>query len=132
MFYIPNNYVQTVSTEISTDTTTTSTSYVNLLSTTINTEGPNLLIFTSVSASTTTSRTLINFQILVDSVVKRGFAFAQVAGISAMGSLVYKISLTPGSHTIALQWKVASADTAQIRMGYNTEHAELIITEVRS
>lgn len=126
------NYLrQAVFAEISTNTTTTSTTFTNLLSQNITTQAGFLLINLTISASNASANRTINFQILVDGVVKRGLSVrVSASGVAESGALVLKVPVTAASHTVLVQWSVLSS-TGQIRPTTTvTEHCSLLIQEV--
>jgi hypothetical protein len=135
----PVIYKQTVFANVTTDTTTTSTTFVDLISTTIVVSDVAFLHIHATCCSSTADA-IINrihrFQVLVDGslpVVGSAFGVAALAlSLPVTGGIVvYTGALTAGSHTIKLQWKV-SGSTGQVRPVTHTddEHASLLICEV--
>jgi uncharacterized membrane protein len=130
-----NGLLQTQFAEVTANTTTASTTFVDLLTVTLTTTaGSALLInFGSSSSNTTASRTNA-FRVTVDGVAKRGAA-ARITTVSeAAGAvIVQKVTgLAAGSHTVKVQWRVTSSSTAQIRpvASPDTEYAALLVKEV--
>lgn len=125
--------LQTIFAEISADTTTTSATFVDLISQSITTTGGNLIIQFTTSASNTNIGKLITFRITVDAVAKRGTQINPGAPNAAESAAINikVIGLSAGVHTIAIQWK-RDANTARIApvTAPDSEHASLIISEV--
>lgn len=113
--YGPPNLVQTKFVEITSDTSTTSTTFVDLLSTTLTTQGGALLIHFDVSCSNSNTGKEIDFQVLLDGTVKKAGGVRYNGTPAGDLSLSYKTAiLTAGSHTVKVQWKTES-NTANIR-----------------
>lgn len=126
------NYLrQTVFAEISTNTTTTSTTFTNLLSQAITTQSGFLLINLTISASNSAANRTVSFQVLVDGVVRRGLSVrVSATGVAESGGLVLRVPVTAATHTVAVQWSVSSS-TGQIRPTTTvTEHCSLLLQEV--
>lgn len=124
---------QSVFAEIAADTTTTSASFVDLLTANITTFSSILIIQASISASNSSALGAnMDFQVLVDGVAKRGFAIRTPALSNAQlgAGLFYKMTgLTPGAHVVKLQWRT-SAGTGQVRpVATIAEHASLLVEE---
>jgi hypothetical protein len=131
--YDADRLIQTASTELTVDTSTTSTTYVDLMSVTITTGTNSVIIQFSSSCTTNVSGDWCEFQLLIDGVITRGLAiWTDTAGVADSGALVYKSSvLSAGSHTFNIQWHVGTAGTAQIRPVTTVlEHATLYVEEV--
>ena len=124
---------QTIFTNITSNVSTTSTSFVNLLSTNITTTvaNSNLLIFAAGSISNTNSNINMFVRVVVDGDSKGGVELRGQGGIGIAFSIVNKIAVSAGLHTISLQWKTSSA-TMQCRPTINVdgESASLLIEEV--
>jgi len=124
---------QTVQTVLAADTTTTSTSFVNLLTHLIAVqEGSYLLVRASFSTSDSASSSSGNqFRLTVDDVAF-GYAGAEVySGCSQSGSVCAKVGpLTGGFHTVNLDWQTVSGNTLQCRPVTQQEQATLISTEI--
>ncbi len=130
----PVKLVQTAFTELTSNTTTTSGTFVNLLTLTITTGANAVIVHFSVSVNNSDIffQQQQQFQLLVDGVATRGCGVRTVNSNHALaGGLVYKTSvLSAGSHTFTIQW-LTSGSTAQIRpASTSTEHASLILKEV--
>jgi hypothetical protein len=129
--------LQTQFAELSANTSTTSTSFVNLLSITMDTSGESslLIFFTGTPYMSNDSQT-IAFQLVVDGTPVRGCAsHSDKSGANdthATAALVYKqTGLAAGSHTITIQWKTDSGTTASIRpVTTIQESGSLLINEV--
>lgn len=125
--------LQTTFAEITANTTTSSLTFVDLLTQSITTTGGDLLIYFTVSASNTTVNRSISFRITVDAVSKRGTnIFSPSANTAASASIAIKVTgLSASTHTVKVQW-LTSANTARIDPAGapDTEHASLIVNEV--
>lgn len=121
-------------TEVTTSVTTTSTSYVDLLSLTATIGANAVLIHYSVSANNSSvANRSISFRLTVDGTAVRGSGLRTDANnLGNSTALVYKTAvLAAGSHTFKLQWLTEALTTAQVRPSTNPdEHASLLITEV--
>lgn len=128
-----NVYKQSKFAEVTADTTTTSTTFVGLLSINITTDDGYLIIHSASSSSCSSANRQIFFQVLVDSVAKRGYAVRLSGANNAEGSaVVIRVPVTAGAHTVALQWRV-SASTGQVRpVSFIEESASLLVEEVSS
>jgi hypothetical protein len=117
--------------EISADTTTTSTTFTNLLTRTITTGANKIDIHFSCSASESTNNAQIYFQLLIDGSPVRGTGNHYTpANATRANSLVYSTTVTAASHTFTIQWRVTSG-TGQIRpVTTINEHASLLIHEI--
>jgi hypothetical protein len=122
---------QTSFAEITSDTTTTSLTYVDLLSVTITTIAGNISIYASASGDNTNNARLSKYRIMIDGVADRGFVANVSPSLPDSGAIVLRRAVTAGSHTIKLQW-ATSANTARIRPITNpdTDHASLLVEEV--
>jgi len=122
---------QTVFSEISSDTTTTSATFVDLLTANITTTGGGLLIHATVSSTSSGNSEDHHYQVLLDGTPKRGFlhwAKSEVAGSGAV--VIYLTGVSAAAHTVKLQWRV-SGQTGQIRpVTTIDEHASLLVQEV--
>lgn len=130
---ITRTLLQTQFKEVTVDTTTTSTSLVDLLSQSLTTTaGSSLLINVSASISNSSANRNIDIQLMIDGVAVRG-AGTRVTGTGIPGSLaiVYKkVGLAAGNHTIKVRWRT-DGSTARVRpIASVNEHASLMIQEV--
>ncbi len=133
----PDNLQQTVFVEQTTNVSTTSTTFANLLTATLTTDGVSglLVSFTAGLSITGGSNAAGEFQLLVDGTAKRGTVAGGGTGVSnapgMTAALTYKTAvLSGGSHTITIQWK-SSGVTVRIRpVTTILEHASLLVQEV--
>jgi hypothetical protein len=124
--------IQTQYSALAVDTSTTSTSFVDLMSLTLATDSNRTITYFSAAGNNATSATALRFQLLIDGVVTRGCNTRCVSsGNGGTVSLVYYSSvLTPGSHTFKIQWSV-SAGTGTINASTGTsDNAVLLVEEV--
>jgi hypothetical protein len=126
---------QTLFTETAADTTTTSATFVTLLTQAITiVAGNNVMVWFSAGCSNSNNNAQVNFRLTIDAVAVRGVGSVAASGATNASSvsLVYLSSgLAAGVHTFAIQWLV-SANTGRIRPVTvpSREHASLIIQEV--
>lgn len=127
--------LQSAFSEITVDTTTTSTTFVDLLSVVVTTlAGTKLLIHASTSASNTGVNGEVRFRVTIDGTAVRGWSNVKTgAGQTASGGFTYrKTGLSAAAHTIKVQWLV-DAGTGRIRpatAAIDIEHASLLCQEV--
>jgi hypothetical protein len=128
-------FQQSVFGEVSVDTTTTSTTFVDLITQniTISTNGI-VLVWFSCGASNSGNNNQVIFQVTIDGVAKRGAATVAASGATDTGSaaIVLRVTgLTAGTRTVKIQWRV-SAGTGRVRPATSpdTEHASLLLAEV--
>jgi len=131
---ITSPYKQSVFLEKTTDATTTSTTFVTLLSQAITMAGStNLLIHFSAGVSNTGNNSQTYFRITVDGVVKRGVSVvSSSAGAVESAAMVLKVTgLSAAAHTVLVEWKVGGS-TGQVRpvTAPDSEHASLLLEEV--
>lgn len=125
---------QTIQTVLASDTTTTSTNYVNLLTHQISVqEGSYLLVRASFSTSDSTSSSSDGnqFRLTVDD-VDFGYGGSEIYNpCSQSGSICAKAGpLVAGVHTVNLDWATGSGNTLRCRPVTQQEQATLISTEV--
>lgn len=122
---------QTTFAEVTVNTTTTSTSMIDLLTQNITT-GAGFLVITFTWAASRVSGTsaAIRFQLLVDGVLTVKSEDTSISSRASSGSLSARVPVTAGSHVVKIQWSVASS-TGQIRptLGGVYEHASLTCME---
>lgn len=129
---LPELATQTIYTKLATDTTTTSTTFVNLLTQDITIqEGSYLLIRSSFSTSDSVSLSTQNyFQVTVDGVVYVTGG-AEIFTCIQSGSMVCKVGpLTAGVHQVNLDWRTSTGNTLRCRPLTQVESATMVITEV--
>jgi hypothetical protein len=111
------------------DASTGQPTFQNLISTTITTQGGNLMIWSSFAASIAPPASgpdqpaEIDFQITIDGNPMRGAGMYEAAPSNSpqAGAIVGRVppqsvlSLPAGPHIIALQWRVTNSQTAQCR-----------------
>lgn len=123
--------VQTAFAEITTDTTTTSTSFVDLLTITLTTATNNLLIYVSHSFGNTSAfGAQVFVRLLLDGAAIRGAGDQASSTFASSGAIITKEAVTAGSHTIKVQWRVGS-NTGQCRpvAAPDSEHCSLLVIE---
>lgn len=135
--YFADGVIQSAFTEISSNVSTTSTTYVNLMSLSINTSGNTWVIVQfSVSCADSAATQWTEFQLLLDGVTtSRGIAvFSTSSGNGNSGALVYRTGqLAAGSHTFAIQWHIgtfAGGSGTISPTTVTTDHAILVLEEV--
>jgi hypothetical protein len=125
--------LQTSLLSVAADTTTTSTTFVDLLSITLTTGANKLLIHAAGAISNAGANVNMKLRLLVDGVSIGGIQLRSPAAAIGTGfALVDKVTVTAGSHTVKLQWLTASS-TAQCRPvtgNVDGESANLLIEEV--
>jgi len=123
--------VQTAFTEVTSDTTTTSTTFVDLLSITITTGTNNLLIYVSHSFGNTSAfGAQVFVRLVLDGAAVRGAADQASSTFASSGAIASKKAVTAGSHTIKVQWRVGGS-TGQCRpvAAPDSEHCALLVIE---
>ena len=129
-------YRQSVFAEISADTTTTSSSFVDLLTANITTtaSGNVLLIHFDVCGDNTGTNNDVHFRITIDGVAKRSAAMdIDISGSTQCAAITYRATTTTGSHTVKAQWRSPSGgSTSRIRpvADVDSHHASLLVEEV--
>jgi lysophospholipase L1-like esterase len=123
------NDLATAAASVSVDSTTTSPSFADLLSVSITTgNGSTISIHASMAWNALTTDG--SFVATVDGTVVAGVD-AAVGNLS--GAISIRVSVGVGAHTVALRWKSGTAGTVNVRpqTNPNTEHASLLVAEVR-
>jgi hypothetical protein len=127
--------IQTISTVLAADTTTTSTSYVDLISLSITTVGgTSLEVYASFSCSNAVDNAAAGqdgFAVVVDGTVLLQTGNEQWT-VTEGGAIFVKTGmLTAGSHSVALQWKTQAGGTLRCSASSLTrpEHASLVVLE---
>lgn len=124
--------LQSVCVALAVDATTTSASYVNLLSQTIGTGGASALLIRA-TASTSDSGSLSTgnfFRVTVDGAVVGYFGSEIFTCIQSSGLSVKTGALAAGSHVVNLDWHTQTGNTLRCRPATAEEQASLVITEV--
>jgi len=120
---------QTSFLELSSDVSTTSASFVDLISITIYTYGGTCLVTFSVSGEDSANNRNLYFQLVMDGTPIKWTQF-RTPNTQNSACLTATVIPAEGSHTFLIQWRV-SANTGQIRpVTVNEEHAALLIEEV--
>jgi len=128
--------LQTLNTSVAVDTTTTSTTFVDLLTITFATEtlspSGTVEITTSLGASNSVANTGIYTRITVDGIQYDGGAAERYinAPATSMSQHIFVSNLTIGSHTVSMQWRV-DGGTGRCRpvSASGSENAWLIVEE---
>lgn len=123
---------QSSSSRIAVNTTTTSTTFVDLLSVTLTTQASFLLIFFTCGVSNTAGTGQTFFRVLVNGVAVAGAGASQVSANRPVSCAIsHRIAVNAGSNIVKVQWRVANA-TGQIRpvAAPDAEHANVIVMEV--
>jgi len=137
MLYDVPNIIQTAFVNITSNVSTTSTTYVDLapLTITLTTSTHPIEVHFSGTVGILSNRASVGFQLMVDGVaVSNGLGRVQISGNPAYTTsigIVYKSGvLSSGSHTVKIQWKT-SAGTASIQpSGSSYGYAGLLVKEV--
>ena len=127
-------FIQSAFADQGSDVTTTSTTWVDLLSVTLTTGANFLIIMASFSATTALAANNVMFRLLVDGVAKRGASTMDTVSFASSGAIHGRYVVSAGEHTIKLQWQASSAlSAARVRPAANpeSEHASLLVMEVR-
>lgn len=126
---------QSVFAEISADTTTTSTTWTDLLSLSITTEAGYIqCLASSCFTMSNASGREMALRLVIDDVAQR--ACASMSDSTTYGeifSIVFKKAVAAGAHTVKLQWKTSSATyTMRCRpvTAPDVEHCSLLVEEV--
>lgn len=134
LFY-QDGIIQTDFIEVTVNTATTSTTFVNLLTRTITTGDNPVIVRFSASCGNTSATQWTEFRLVIDSVATTGFAiFSTSSGNGNSGALVHKTAaLTPGAHTFNIDWHIGTFVGGNATINpttVNTDHAVLILEEV--
>ena len=126
--------LQTTFVEQATDTSTTSVSFVDLLTQAITIQAGSILLITvTASMSNTSANQNMDIQITIDGVAARGAGTRVATSNVPQGfSIVYrKTGLAVGAHTIKVQWRTPSGGTMRVRPATTlNEHCSMLIQEV--
>jgi hypothetical protein len=122
---------QTIDNYITVDTTTTSNTFVDLLTTTLTTSAGYLLINFTVCGDTSLNNRYVAFRITVDGVAIRSTGFTSATTDQPHSAACQaRVSVGAGSHTVKIQW-FTSGGSGRIRPVTNPDwdHASLLIRE---
>lgn len=113
------------------DTTTNSTSFVDLLSLNITTGANHLVVHFTVAGENTRNDREVYFRLQIDGVTKIGTTLSGVGGPRATtAALVFKEAISAGAHTVKIQWSVESDTGRVLPVTYpDMEHAALYVEE---
>lgn len=119
----PDSLPLTVS--VSTDVTTTSKSFVDLLTTSFAVKnGGSVTIYGEVSGSCSVKTGSLEFQVLVDNTPVKGFTVYA----NGVGGATHYVDVGSETHTVTLQWRVTTG-LGRVRAQSNSlEHAFLRIS----
>lgn len=124
--------LQSVFTEQTADTSTTSTSFVTLLTRAITIQTGSILLIDTTASISNTGVSAIDIQVTIDGTPVRGSGTRTTAANvpNSLALTFRRAGLSAGSHTILLQWRT-STGTARCRPTTTlNEHASLRIQEV--
>ena len=125
--------LQTDSAEVTTDTTSPSTSFVDLLTVNMTTGANFIIIDVTASLSTDGANNNAQIRILVDGASKGGGGEdLRTSGVASSFAIKKRIPITAAAHVIKLQWRTNS-NTLQCRPitgAVDVEHASLVVQEV--
>lgn len=114
-------------------TIATSASYATLLSCEITTRTPNsyLLMQATASMKKLTAIGTAFLVLIVDGVTRKGF-YVTAAAINYVicGSIIQRVAVTPGTHTVLLKWRTDSSSLRIDPVSTVEEHASLRVSEV--
>lgn len=127
--YEARSLFQTAYASLAVDSSTSSTTFIDLLTLTLTTSGGNLMLLATFAAYST-SATDGSFQITLDGVAQAGSElFTSKPPLAAGGAITVKaMGIAPGSHTVTLQWKGSLKCRPVAQAG--SEHAALRVEEV--
>jgi len=128
---LTGQYRKTDFAEIIADTTTTSTSFVDLLTVAITTTANGSLVIEAAASGDNASTAITKYRLTVDGVQVAAAAVQSGASIWNTAALMKKYAVAAGAHTVKLQWLV-SAGTGRIRpvTAPNSDYASLVVKEV--
>lgn len=129
----PENVRQILTTNITTNVSTTSTSYIDLLSLNVTTTANSFLIVNfSAGCSNSSTNDWGQFKIVIDEISYVACIIANATTNTAnSGGLVYRLQVATGTHTVKIQWLAGGGGTLRIRPTSSTvEHAVLTVKEV--
>ena len=121
--------------ETSTDVSTSSTSFVDLMSMSVPTTGGDLIIYAAISGSHTAAATRTSEVVVTVNGVNVGgtviYTTANTQTVS--GVILCGAVLSAGLHTVALRWRTTGSGSVRVRTGSlpDRERAAIAIYEVR-
>lgn len=131
--FVPQPLIQTAFTELTVDTTTTSVTFVDLMSLTMNVGSNKISVHFTVGGSNNQGfGGNLFFRLVVDGVTIRGTAVrSTAANVSETGALVWRGAVVAGSRIVKIQWMtdVGTARIAPVTVP-NGEHASLYVQEI--
>ena len=128
-----SKFRQSVFSDVSADTTTTSTSMVDLLTVNITAAASGILLIQSSGAfSNNTANQHVYTQITVDGVIQRsGSGGRAVAANQPFATAnVLRVPVSAGARVVKLRWRVTGGTGNCRPVGQTTEHASLLVSEV--
>jgi hypothetical protein len=133
MLYYPSpTLIQTAFFQLSSDISTTSTSFVDMtgVTLTVNTDANTVQCCFCACMDITVAADSV-FQLMIDGVAKRGTHARVVAtGYGSSASLMYRERVSVGQHVIKMQWRTTSG-TLRIRpTSVDWESASLMVEEL--
>ena len=128
LVWVPNQaFVQ-----LTADVSTTSTTFVDVLSTTIATALPsgNLEILLTASFETSVSGAVGGFAVLVDGVfIKATRGQSAFASGAVDAALVLLVPVKAGKHVVKVQWRVNSGSSIVRAQSFSDEGLQLLVKE---
>jgi hypothetical protein len=117
---------------LATDATTTSATYVTLLTTQITTllERGYLLITMTASGAQITSNAVNRMRVVVNGVALKGTYSVTTANQTWCLALVVRVAVTRGTHTVLLQWNTDAGTMRISGLTLPEEHAHLVVEEM--
>lgn len=117
---------------LATDETTASSTLVDLISTTITSDAANsyLVIHATASGVKSTNTGRLTIGVTVDGVASKGASTSVAASTSKWSaSVVVRVAVARGLHTVALQWATTTASNSINALSSADEHAAMSIHE---
>jgi hypothetical protein len=123
--------LQTAEAHVTVDTTTTSHTFVDLLSVTLTTSGGALLINAGGAINNSNAGKAMQLRVTLNTVSQGGVTVVNTGANAVSFGMAIKVAAAAGSNTIALQW-LTPANTAQCRpvTQADLESASLVVQEV--
>lgn len=136
MLFSSDNYVSSSYSQILADATTTSTSYVGIMSQSVSVSTNEIInLFFSTAFDTVNSSQLVSFQVFIDTVAQAGSSASSLcrgSGLFASCAFIGQYNLSAGNHTVEIRWKTNVA-TARILPVTNptANHANLLLIKTK-